>query len=62
MENKQKVLNRDAILDAVWGIDYYGDFRTVDTIIKQLRKKLGEEYNYIRSVYGVGYFFDVTKE
>ncbi len=62
MENKQKVLNRDAILDAVWGIDYYGDFRTVDTIIKQLRKKLGDEYNYIRSVYGVGYFFDTTKE
>lgn len=62
MENKQRVLNRDAILDAVWGIDYYGDFRTVDTIIKQLRKKLGDEYNYIRSVYGVGYFFDVTKE
>ena len=62
MENKQRVLNRDTILDAVWGIDYYGDFRTVDTIIKQLRKKLGNEYNYIRSVYGVGYFFDATKE
>ncbi len=60
IENEHRVLDRESILDAVWGIDYYGDFRTVDTIVKQLRKKLTEEHNYIRSVYGVGYFFEVT--
>ncbi|MEE1003047.1 MAG: response regulator transcription factor [Acutalibacteraceae bacterium] len=62
IENEHRVLERESILDAVWGIDYYGDFRTVDTIIKQLRKKLGENHNYIRSVYGVGYFFDIKEE
>lgn len=59
IENEHRVLSRESILDAVWGIDYYGDFRTVDTIIKQLRKKLGSKYNYIHSVYGVGYYFEV---
>ena len=62
VENEHKVLKRESILDSVWGMDYYGDFRTVDTIIKQLRKKLGENHNYIRSVYGVGYFFESQKE
>ncbi len=62
VENEHRVLERENILDAVWGIDYYGDFRTVDTIVKQLRKKLGEKYNYIRSVYGVGYFFETKEE
>lgn len=62
IENEHRVLERENILDAVWGIDYYGDFRTVDTIIKQLRKKLSEKYNYIRSVYGVGYFFETKEE
>lgn len=60
IENEHRVLDRESILDAVWGMDYYGDFRTVDTIVKQLRKKLTEKYNYIRSVYGVGYFFEVS--
>lgn len=59
IENEHRVLSRESILDAVWGIDYYGDYRTVDTIIKQLRKKLGAKYNYIHSVYGVGYYFEV---
>lgn len=62
IENEHRVLERESILDAVWGIDYYGDFRTVDTIVKQLRKKLGEKCNYIRSVYGVGYFFETKDE
>ncbi len=62
VENEHRVLERESILDAVWGMDYYGDFRTVDTIIKQLRKKLGEEHNYIRSVYGIGYYFEVKGE
>lgn len=59
IENEHRVLSRESILDAVWGIDYYGDYRTVDTIIKQLRKKMGPKYNYIHSVYGVGYYFEV---
>lgn len=59
IENEKRVLERNAILDAVWGIDYYGDTRTVDTIVKQLRKKLTADYPYIKSVYGVGYYFEV---
>ncbi len=62
MQNEEIVLNRDMILDRVWGMDYFGDFRTVDTIIKQLRKKLGEHSDYIKSVYGVGYFFEVNDD
>ncbi len=58
VKNEKIVLERDKILDNVWGIDYFGDFRTVDTIIKQLRKKLTDEYPYINSVYGVGYYFE----
>lgn len=54
-------LNRDTILDNVWGIDYYGDLRTVDTNIKRLREKLGEKANYIVTVRGSGYKFDVNQ-
>ncbi len=59
IENKNTVLSRDLILDSIWGMDYYGDFRTVDTIVKQLRKKLTDEYPYIKSIYGVGYLFKI---
>lgn len=58
VEHRGVVLARGAILDAVWGYDYVGDIRTVDTHVKQIRKKLTEECTYIRSVYGVGYLFD----
>lgn len=54
-------LSRDTILDNVWGIDYYGDLRTVDTNIKRLREKLGEKANYIVTVRGSGYKFDVSQ-
>lgn len=57
--NEKIVLDRNTILDRVWGFDYFGDFRTVDTIIKQLRKKLTDKHKYIKSVYGVGYYFEV---
>lgn len=53
-------LTRDTILDNVWGIDYYGDLRTVDTNIKRLREKLGEKSNYIVTVRGSGYKFEVA--
>lgn len=56
MENEGIVLSRDRILNSVWGYYYVGDIRTVDTLVKQLRKKL-KDGNYIRSVYGVGYVF-----
>jgi len=62
MQNEKIVLSRDTILDRVWGNGYFGDLRTVDTIVKQLRKKLGTHDNYIVSVYGIGYKFEVTNE
>ncbi len=58
VKNRGTVLTRDFILDSVWGYHYVGDIRTIDTLVKQLRKKLGE-LSYIRTVYGVGYCFEV---
>ena len=55
------VLTRDNILDDIWGYQYVGDIRTVDTLVKQLRKKLVDT-SYIRTVYGVGYCFEVKKD
>ena len=55
-------LSRDTILDNVWGIDYYGDLRTVDTNVKRLREKLGNKSNYIITVRGSGYKFEVNNE
>lgn len=57
MKNEGIVLTRDQILDSIWGYHYVGDTRTIDTIVKQLRKKLGD-VSYIRTVYGVGYCFE----
>lgn len=62
MENERIVMSRDTILDRVWGDSYFGDLRTVDTIVKQLRKKLNRHNNYIVSVYGIGYKFEVSDE
>ena len=59
LENENVVLSREAILNSVWGYDYNGDTRTVDTIVKQLRKKMTDQCPYIKSVYGVGYLFGV---
>lgn len=60
-ENIGRVLNREQILNTVWGYEYYGDTRAVDTQIKRLRQKLPEEgvHFAIRSVYGVGYKLEV---
>lgn len=55
-------LSRDIILDNVWGIDYYGDLRTVDTNIKRLREKLASKSNYIITVRGSGYKFEIPNE
>lgn len=62
MINKRIVLSREKILDAVWGIDYYGDLRTVDTVIKRLREKLGEKSYLIATIRGTGYKFEVRNE
>lgn len=59
IQNQNVTLRREQILDAVWGVDYEGTYRTVDTIIKQIRIKLGEECPYIKSIYGIGYIFEI---
>ncbi|AWK51458.1 DNA-binding response regulator [Clostridium beijerinckii] len=56
--NEGIALNRDNILDNVWGIDYYGDIRTVDTNVKRLREKLLDKSTYIITVRGSGYKFE----
>jgi Response regulators consisting of a CheY-like receiver domain and a winged-helix DNA-binding domain len=60
--NKNIVLSREKILDYIWGIDYFGDLRTVDTHIKRLREKLGDKSNLISTVRGTGYKFEVRNE
>ncbi len=57
--NYNIAISRDQILNAVWGYDYYGDLRTVDTHIKKVRAKLGDFGDYIRTVRGYGYRFEV---
>ncbi|MCT4598588.1 MAG: response regulator transcription factor [Vallitalea sp.] len=59
LENEGIVLNRDRIIDNIWGYDYIGDGRVVDTNIKTIRKKLGNSSKYIQTVVGVGYKFEV---
>ncbi|MCP1124411.1 response regulator transcription factor [Bacillus sp. 3103sda1] len=58
MENKGIVLSRQHLLDQLWGYDYYGDDRTVDTHIKKLRNKLGDKATHIGTVIRVGYKFE----
>ncbi len=55
IENKGVALSREKILNGVWNYDYFGDLRTVDTHVKQLRSKLGESGDMIVTVRGVGY-------
>ena len=62
IENDRRVLNREMILEKVWGDDYFGDGRVVDTNIKTLRKKLGERAPWIRTVINVGYKFERNDE
>ena len=57
-DNSGIALSRDTILDNVWGIDYYGDIRTVDTNIERLREKLKDKASYIVTVRGSGYRFE----
>ena len=59
VENKGKALEREQILNSVWGYAYYGDTRTVDTHVKRLRAKLDDKGEYIETVRGIGYRFEV---
>lgn len=62
VKNKGIVLSRDKILDGVWGMDYYGELRTVDTHIKRLREKLLNKAYLITTVRGSGYKLEVKNE
>ena len=59
MQNRNIALSRDAILSNIWGYDFYGDERTVDTHVKTLRNNLGKYRDVIKTVRGMGYKFDV---
>ena len=58
LENRNVALSRDKLIREVWGYDFYGDARTLDTHIKLLRKSLGEYSRYIVTLRGVGYRFE----
>lgn len=59
MENEGIALSREKILNNVWNYDYFGDARTIDTHVKKLRSKLGDKGEYIRTIWGMGYKFEV---
>ena len=62
IENQGIALSREKILNNVWNYDYFGDARTIDTHVKKLRSKLGEKGDYIKTIWGMGYKFEVTAE
>jgi DNA-binding response OmpR family regulator len=62
IENQGIALSRERILNNVWNYDYFGDARTIDTHVKKLRNKLGKYGEYIKTIWGMGYKFEVTKE
>ena len=59
VDNKGLALSREKILNNVWNYDYFGDARTIDTHVKKLRKKLGEKGDYIKTIWGMGYKFEI---
>lgn len=61
VENQGIALSREKILNNVWNYDYFGDARTIDTHVKKLRSKLGEKGNYIKTIWGMGYKFEVDE-
>lgn len=61
MQNKDIVLSREQILQNVWGYDFFGDSRSVDSHIKQIRKTLGERSKLIKTISGIGYSFTEEK-
>jgi len=57
--NQGVALSREKILNNVWNYDYFGDARTIDTHVKKLRSKMGQKGNYIKTIWGLGYKFEV---
>ena len=60
MDNQGLALSREKILNSVWNYDYFGDARTIDTHVKKLRSKLGAQGDYIKTIWGMGYKFEVS--
>lgn len=59
INNKNIAISREALLNKLWGYDYYGDDRTIDTHIKMLRNNLGSYRDLIKTVRGIGYKFEI---
>lgn len=62
IDNQGIALSREKILNNVWNYDYFGDARTIDTHVKKLRSKMGEKGNYIKTIWGMGYKFEVDDD
>ena len=60
VENQGIALSREKILNNVWNYDYFGDARTIDTHVKKLRSKLGAKGEFIKTIWGMGYKFEVN--
>ena len=61
LENQGIALSREKILNSVWNYDYFGDARTIDTHVMKLRSKMGDKGEYIKTVWGMGYKFEVDE-
>ena len=59
LENRGIALSREKILNHVWNYDYFGDARTIDTHVKKLRSKMGDKGEFIKTIWGMGYKFEV---
>lgn len=62
LENEGIALSREKILNHVWNYDYFGDARTIDTHVKKLRSKIGTKGEYIKTIWGMGYKFEVSND
>ena len=62
IQNQNMALSREKILNNVWDYDYFGDARTIDTHVKKLRSKMGDKGEYIHTIWGMGYKFEVSNE
>ena len=60
VENEGIALSREKILNSVWNYDYFGDARTIDTHVKKLRSKMNGHGDYIKTIWGMGYKFEIS--
>lgn len=61
LDNENIALSREKILNNVWNYDYFGDARTIDTHVKKLRAKIGDKGSYIKTIWGMGYKFEIDE-